>query len=97
MRPSDILDTRDILLQLAEEAAELSQAAAKFARELYGKNPSCRTEDELKRKLEEEMSDVFVVIKNLPFRPQWEIIEFKEQRWMERLAKPTNAEADDDD
>lgn len=87
MRPSDILDTRDILLQLAEESAELSQAAAKYARELYGRNPSCRTEEELTRKLEEEMADVLVTVAELPFRPDWNVVRTKQQCWIARLTE----------
>jgi len=92
MRPSDILDKRDLLLQLAEEAAELSQAAAKFARELYGNNPTCRTEEELTRALEEELADVLVVVAELPFRPDWDVVRAKQKRWIERITARNKSE-----
>lgn len=57
----DIVNTLpavDILLQLAEEAAELSQAATKLARVMRGYNPTPITEPQALTNLAEECADV---------------------------------------
>lgn len=52
-----------------------------------GNNPTCRSETELIAALEEELSDVYVALYELPYRPKWDIISRKKQRWMDRLQK----------
>jgi hypothetical protein len=79
------LSEQTLLLQLAEEAAELSQAAAKLARQEYGFNPTGRSIKELQANLEEELSDVLLAAAMLPYRPQWDIISRKKSRWQQRL------------
>ena len=58
MEIKDILPETEILAQLAEEAAELAQAALKLRRVLDGTNPTPVTETEARRNLVEECADV---------------------------------------
>lgn len=53
-----------MLEQLAEEAAELSQAALKLARVLRGENPTTVTRKEARKHLTEEYTDVFSALLN---------------------------------
>lgn len=72
--------------QLAEEAAELSQAANKMARVLRGENPTPKSETEAKNNLIEEYTDVVSVAHNiLDIRPDWLIADYKLYRWYKRL------------
>lgn len=48
----------DVILQFAEEAAELAQAAAKYIRARRGENPTPVSADEAYRKMREEYIDV---------------------------------------
>ena len=52
------LSEEDILCQIAEEAAELAQAALKLRRAITGTNPTPVTEDEALHNLYEEITDV---------------------------------------
>ena len=52
------LTTEELLAQLAEECAELSQAALKLIRARTGRNPTPRTAHECVESLAEEMADV---------------------------------------
>ncbi len=52
------LGTEEILCQLAEEAAELSQAALKLRRCISGKNPTPKSKDICWLNLKEEIADV---------------------------------------
>ena len=56
------LSQEDILCQLAEEAAELSQAALKLRRAITGTNPTPVSEDDVKHTLNEEIVDVAVAV-----------------------------------
>lgn len=85
MRPNDILPEEDLLIQLSEESAELSQAAAKLARHIMGRNPTGKSTEELRKSLEEEMADVWVTAEELPYRPRWHVIQFKQNRWIQNL------------
>lgn len=81
-----VLNDHELLEQLAEEAAELSQAALKLIRASgYSNNPTPVTEQEAEANLEEELHDVLAVASLLAFidynddeNPKW-------QRWAERL------------
>ena len=78
------LDTRTLLEQLAEESAELGQAALKYIRaHELSKNYTPKTEEEAELDLQEEFSDVLMVAELL------ELIdcqnEEKWKRWAERL------------
>ena len=83
------IDTR--LIQLAEEAAELSQAAIKYVRVLRGETPVTK-EDALKN-LTEEIADVSVcttaVNDIVPLPEVAEIIVEKVKRWEGRTDADT--------
>lgn len=78
-----LLEEPHRLLQLAEEAAELSQIATKLARILMGRNPSPMAEDTARAKLLDEYNDVRVcaLTLNLPDH----VMPGKLFRWVERL------------
>ena len=84
MSPKE-LEEQDLLLQLAEESAELSQACSKLARHIRGVNPTGKSEEECAKKVIEELSDVLLCAAMLPYRPDWQIIEMKKKRWEDRL------------
>jgi NTP pyrophosphatase (non-canonical NTP hydrolase) len=79
------IDTR--LIQLAEEAAELSQAAIKYVRVLRGETPV--TKDEALENLTEELADVSVCMTAVndlvPLSGMVETITDKVRRWEDRL------------
>lgn len=54
----DVLGKTEVLAQLAEEAAEVAQAALKLRRVLDGKNPTPVTECDALDNLVEELADV---------------------------------------
>lgn len=87
-RINDILGPVAMWLQLAEEAAELSQAAAKLARFYEGHNPvayDIRNSDTLKEKLIEELTDVSVVVDALGMRVNPVLYVDKVSRWTSRI------------
>lgn len=81
-----VLTDRELLEQLAEEAAELSQAALKLIRANgMNNNPTVITKQEADANLEEELYDVLAVASLLNIitynddeNPKWE-------RWAKRL------------
>ena len=76
----------DILEQLAEEAAELAQAANKLARIKRGINPTPVTEVEAAENLIEELSDVALITELvLQINPNAAIVRNKLCRWRERI------------
>ena len=84
MKPEDLpIEVR--LIQLAEEAAELSQAALKLVRARHGDTPV--TPLQASAHLLEEMADVYVTALALnPDRMTVEAIaRQKSKRWEERL------------
>lgn len=83
------IDEPELLAQLAEESAELAQAALKYRRTLTGENPTPMGRKEAVANLIEEMADVDLCI-SLLTRPgdpaQREMIErAKLLRWESRL------------
>lgn len=78
------------LEQMAEEAAELAQAALKYARILRGENPTPVTEREAMGHLSEEVADVLVcmdVVMEYPdalYGVDEQVFE-KKARWLDRL------------
>ena len=58
----DHIGESEMLCQLAEEAAELSQAALKLRRALGCNNPTPVTVEEARRNLVEEAADVYNVL-----------------------------------
>lgn len=79
----------ELLAQLAEEAAELSQAALKLRRALTGINPTPVTAEEARKNLVEEAADVYNVLGLLLDAADnaeiYSIIRRKKERWLNRL------------
>mgnify|MGYP004727320169 FL=1 len=79
----------ELLTQLAEECAELSQAALKLRRALTGINPTPVTAEEARRNLVEEAADVYNVLGLLLDAEDnveiYDIIRRKKARWLNRL------------
>lgn len=76
--------------QLAEECAELAQAALKLARIERGENPTPKTHQEAWADFLEETADVELVLDQIPrtmvdFDAIQETRQKKKQRWKERL------------
>lgn len=59
------MGAEELLCQLAEECAELAQAANKYRRTLGTKNPVRMSTEEAKEKLMEEIADVSLCLKAL--------------------------------
>lgn len=79
----------ELLAQLAEECAELSQAALKLRRALTGINPTPVTVEDARLNLVEEAADVYNVLGLLLDAEDnaeiYEIIRRKKARWVKRL------------
>lgn len=91
--PDDVLEmigTAAALEQLAEESAELAQAALKMARKLRGENPTPKSRADCIANLQEEIADVELCISILPaalYDPAevGRTMAAKHRRWNERL------------
>lgn len=79
-----------MLEQMAEEAAELSQAALKLARIKRGENPTPVTELEAWKHLVEEYTDVYQCAMELVIPVDWAQISEKEKRFKERWKEREN-------
>lgn len=92
------LNEDTLLLQLAEEASELSQAAIKLVRD-KSNNSTDKTRGELIYGLTEEISDVVNVLEVLSYY-DWEvdrtIINSKMKRWVHRLGLDVEEKEDDE-
>ena len=79
----------ELLAQLVEECAELSQATLKLRRALTGINPTPVTADEARKNLVEEAADVYNVLGLLLDAVDnaeiYSIIRRKKERWLKRL------------
>lgn len=75
----------EVLAQLAEECTELAQAALKLRRALDGNNPTPNTEEERRRALLEEYTDVIHCALVLDLEMDLDQIRKKTERWMRRL------------
>ena len=86
MRPEDLPETT-LLIQLAEEAAELSQACIKLYRAMHGDTPV--SEADARDHLREELADVKVCTNVLTTRDdEWiikNIAAKKYRRWERRI------------
>lgn len=87
--PRTYLGQEDLLLQLAEEASELSAAAAKLVRVIRGENPTPLKYDEALSNLLEEVTDVQVVLGETMSMEDWDRVAnlrpVKLNRWIDRL------------
>ena len=86
----DNLGREEILCQLAEECAELTQAALKLRRVYTGKNPTPVTNEQAVSRLIEEIADVRICVEMLFLTPTEEetvnkTIEQKVKRWVQRI------------
>ena len=83
---SDLPD-RDLLEQLAEESAELSQAALKLIRaKEMSQNPTPISKDEALASLKEEANDVLIVLVILGLAGQSAVRDWRKLvRWAERI------------
>lgn len=83
---SDLPD-RDLLEQLAEESAELSQAALKLIRANgMNQNPTPISEDEALSSLKEEANDVLLILVILGLADQSAVYDWRKLvRWAERI------------
>lgn len=85
----ECLGRTELLAQLAEESAELAQAALKFRRVLTGENPTPTTATDAIEHLTEEMADVELCISLLcgdyEEKQKEEIKARKTARWVGRL------------
>lgn len=79
------LDFYDILDQLAEEAAELSQAALKLKRVMKGTNPTAVSLVDANKNLIEEYSDVCNAANVIGISVDHDICKAKMQRWADRI------------
>ena len=84
------LGEAEALAQLAEECAELAQAALKLRRALDGKNPTPNTAEERRRALIEEYTDVIHCALVLDLEMDLDQIRKKTERWMRRLGVEEN-------
>lgn len=82
------LDTVEILLQLAEEAAELGHAALKLRRAIYSKNPTPVSIEDATNNLIEEVGDVMNCLRLMPFsKEDCNLIDSQASEKMERWAR----------
>lgn len=79
------LSTSSIFEQLAEEAAELSAAALKYARIARGENPSRTSRIDAVKNLIEELSDVMNVADVLGIKADEVIMHDKLKRWIKSI------------
>lgn len=85
------LSAAEVLTQLAEEAAELAQAALKLRRAITGTNPTPRSLKECEQGLLEEMADVNTCLTaldvkmDLEWESIWAQVSKKMARWAQRL------------
>ena len=90
MKPED-LDIKTKLIQLAEEASELSQACLKMVRQMDGQTPVSETD--AKMHLLEEIADVALCSKVLTSKTDDVIVKgiiaAKYKRWEGRLEQKT--------
>lgn len=83
------IPVQELLTGLAEEAAELAQAALKLRRVFNGINPTPVTEEDAMERLYEEIADVKLYVSLLDINPRYisEVMDHKLTRWRDRLAE----------
>jgi hypothetical protein len=86
------IGTPALFEQLAEECAELAQAALKIARQIRGENPTRKTKKEAWADFLEEYADVELCLDLIPYGPDdySEVVKIKKeklQRWKRSLEK----------
>lgn len=92
----DNLDRKEIIMQLAEEASELSQACLKYIRALNGKNPCAAfNPDFYMARIIEEYSCVLDTAETARIWADFESMLIKAERWAERLKALKESEGAD--
>lgn len=84
----DFLPTWELLAMVAEEAAELAQAALKLRRTLDDLNPTRITFDEALANFNEEWADVLLSVRQLNLIDEnlvLNIMQQKKERWLNHL------------
>ena len=89
----DHLDSDDLFLQMAEEAAELSQACLKYVRAHKGNNPTKDSEDVYLNGIIEEFTDVQVCAEAIDITADSDIHDSKIHRWADRIRKKNGGSA----
>lgn len=92
----EMMPLAEIMTQLAEEAAELSQAALKYRRTLSNSNPTPVTEKEAIGKVMEEICDLYNALEvlKLDVSMKYDSIRKKKMaRWVERIQKGVKVSA----
>lgn len=90
------LDRKALIMQLAEEASELSQACLKYIRALDGTNPCAEQDPQVYMdSIVEEYSDVANAAEVAWIHLDYEIIASKAERWAERLKALKESEGAD--
>ena len=81
------LPLTELLAGLAEECAELAQAALKLRRKFDGTNPTPISEDYAIDRFEEEIADVELYLEQIDYSHQHvsDIKKIKMNRWNERM------------
>ena len=100
---TESLPREERLAQLAEECAELSQAALKLRRALTGGNPTTTAETEAEHCMAEEIADVLTClivagdyITSVTAHDYIEAIrQYKQTRWARRIIDAGNAQSHD--
>ena len=87
------LDSDDLFLQMAEEAAELSQACLKYVRAHKGNNPTKDSEDVYLKWIIEEFTDVQVCAEAIDITADSDIHDSKIHRWADRIRKKNGGSA----
>ena len=89
----DNLDSDDLFLQMAEEAAELSQACLKYVRAHKGNNPTKDSEDVYLNGIIEEFTDVQICAEAIDITTDSDIHDSKIHRWADRIRKKNGGSA----
>ena len=89
----DHLDSDDLFLQMAEEAAELSQACLKYVRAHKCNNPTKDSEDVYLKGIIEEFTDVQVCAEAIDITADSDIHDSKIHRWADRIRKKNGGSA----
>lgn len=92
----DNLDRKEIIMQLAEEASELSQSCLKYISALDGKNPFTEFDPEFYMdRIIERYSCVLNAAETARIYIDYEIVVNKAERWVKRLKALKESEGAD--
>ena len=92
----DNMDRKEIIMQLAEEASELSQSCLKYIRALDGKNPFTEFDAEFYMdRIIERYSCVLNAAETARIWADFETMLIKAERWAERLKALKESEGAD--